>query len=79
MQKEKVNIAQGYPETRERLREFLGASNLKYPETRLKTLADAIDFAIQEAAKVPALEKENTRLRKVIIELEKNKKLEGDE
>lgn len=69
MQKEKVNIAQGYPETRERLRAFLGASNLKYSR-RLKTLADAIDFAIEQAQKVPELESQIREQKKIIKELE---------
>ena len=70
MQKEKVNIAQGYPDTRERLRAFLGASNLKY-SNRLKTLADAIDFAIEQAEKVPTLENQIKEQKKRIEELEK--------
>lgn len=70
---DKVKLADVLPETRSRV--HLYKDRLKIEKRTLKgelikTLEDAVLFAIQEAAKVPALEKENSELRDV------NKKLE---
>lgn len=77
MQKGKVNIAQGYPETLSNLKIFMENQKIVHSDKKLKTLADAIDFAIQEAEKVPKLEKkiseleaENSTLKKRVEELE---------
>ena len=69
MQKGKVNIAQGYPETLSNLKIFQETQKIEHPEKKLKTLADAIDFAVEQAERVPGLEKENSELR------EENEKL----
>ncbi|MEN6293798.1 MAG: hypothetical protein ABFD07_17500 [Methanobacterium sp.] len=47
MQKEKVNIAQGSPETRDRLTKFKSDYNIDHPKDKLKTLSDAIDKLIE--------------------------------
>lgn len=68
MQKGKVNIAQGYPETLSNLKIFQETQKRQHPEKNLKTLADAIDFAIREASKVPTLEK---RIKELEDEIER--------
>jgi len=73
MQKGKVNIAQGYPETLSKLKIFLEEQKRKHSENRLKTLEDAINFAIDEAEKVPALNKEINELRAECFALQKDK------
>lgn len=81
MQNGKVNIAQGYPETLSNLKIFM--ENQKRAGIELKTLADAIDFAIKQAEKVPALENEIVELKKRIAELvgivESEYGIKGDE
>ena len=69
MQKKKTGIVDGYPETRARLNFFKSSQNLV--NKKLKTLEDAVNFAIDEAERVPELEKkimeletENKRLRR---------------
>lgn len=56
MKKGLVNIAQGSPELLNKLHIFLREQKEKYPEKKLKTLASAIDFAIEQASRVPELE-----------------------
>ena len=63
MKKGIVNIAQGTPEQLNILKSFLLDSQVKYPEKRLKTHADGVIFAVEQAKKVPALEKEIEELR----------------
>ena len=62
MQKGKVNIAQGYPETLSNLKIFMENQKKAHPEKQLKTLADAIDFAIEQVEK---LENNNKNLIKL--------------
>jgi uncharacterized membrane protein len=68
MKKGLVNIAQGTPETRDRLRFFLEFQKQKHPEKKLKTLSNAVDFALDSVIK---LENENEDLKKKIKELGK--------
>ncbi|MCK9575343.1 MAG: hypothetical protein M0R51_05250 [Clostridia bacterium] len=56
MKKGLKNIAQGTPEQLLRVKRFLVDSREAHPEKQLKTHADAIDFAIEQAEKVPKLE-----------------------
>lgn len=62
MQKGKVIIANGSPETRARLNNFKSKMQLEKPLEKI-TMGDAIDFAIIQAERVPALEKENMELK----------------
>lgn len=65
--KDKVKFADVSPETREKVKIFLSTLKLKkctLEGKKIKTLEDAINFAIQEADKVPTLEKENLELKK---------------
>jgi len=68
MQNGKVNIAQGRPETLSNLKIFIENQKRIYQNAKLKTLANGIDFAIKQAEKVPALEKEIEELKKKIAE-----------
>ena len=68
MQKGIVRIADGSPETRARLKNFLSKMQLEKPLEKI-TMGDAIDYAIEQAEKVPELEK---RIR----ELEEGKESE---
>jgi hypothetical protein len=70
MKKGLVNIAQGTPEQLSKVKVFLANSQVIHKG--LKTHADAVVFAIEQAERVPELEKENKELRKRIEELEKN-------
>lgn len=56
MQKGIVRIADGSPETRARLTNFLSQMKLKDPLKKI-TMGSAIDFAIEQAERVPELEK----------------------
>jgi hypothetical protein len=69
MQNGKVNIAQGHPETLSNLKIFIENQKRIYPNAVLKTLANGIDFAIEQAEKVPSLENEIRELKKQIAEL----------
>jgi polyhydroxyalkanoate synthesis regulator phasin len=69
MQKGIVNIAQGRPETLSNLKIFIENQKRIYQNAKLKTLANGIDFAITQAEKVPALEKEIEELKKQIAAL----------
>ena len=71
---EKVKFADVSPDTREKVKIFLSTLKLKkctLEGKKVKTLEDAINFAIIQAERVPSLEKENITLRE---ELEKCKK-----
>lgn len=72
MQTGKVRIADGTPETLDNLKLFLIESKRRYPEAELKTLASAIDFAIEQARKIPSLEKEILNLRADNFALQKD-------
>jgi hypothetical protein len=56
MQENKVKIADGSPETRARLSNFKSKMQIERPLEKI-TMGDAIDFAIEQAEKVPELEK----------------------
>ncbi|MFA6335762.1 MAG: hypothetical protein WCX48_09500 [Bacteroidales bacterium] len=66
---EKINIAQGTPEQLLRVKRFLVDSREAHPERQLKTHAEVIDFAIEQAEKVPSLENEIRELKKQIAEM----------
>lgn len=68
MQKGKVIIANGSPETRARLTNFRSKMKLKDPIKKI-TMGDSIDYAIEQAERVPELEKENMELKEKIREL----------
>lgn len=55
MQDGKVKIADGLPETRAHLENFKSKMKLETPLKKI-TMGDAVDFAITQAEKVPALE-----------------------
>lgn len=59
MQKGIVRIADGSPETRARLKNFLSKMQLANPSKKI-TMGDAIDYAIEQAEKVPELEERLT-------------------
>ena len=71
MQKCIVRIADGSPETRARLTNFRSQMKLKDPIKKI-TMGDSIDYAIEQAERVPELEKENMELKERIKELEEN-------
>jgi hypothetical protein len=74
MKKGNVVLANGSVERRDKLNHFLSGLKLKKCTIcgkAIKTQADAIEFAIQEASKVPHLEAENSELREKIKEPEK--------
>lgn len=62
---ENVKIAMGSPETRARLSNFKSKMQLANPNDKI-TMGDAIDFAIEQAEKVPELEKKIKELQEVI-------------
>jgi AmiR/NasT family two-component response regulator len=68
MQKGKVIIANGSPETRARLINFRSKMKLKDPIKKI-TMGDSIDYAIEQAERVPELENENKKLKEKIREL----------
>lgn len=70
MQKGKVVIFNGRPETQAKVNHYKTELQLKTPNKRI-TQGDAVEHAIQEAEKVPTLEAENAELKKKIKELEK--------
>jgi len=70
MQEGKVKIADGRPETRASLSNFKSKMQLENPLEKI-TMGDAIDYAIVQAERVPALEEENKKLKERIVELEK--------
>jgi hypothetical protein len=78
MQKGKVIIANGSPETRARLTNFRSQMKLKDPLKKI-TMGDSIDYAIEQAERVPELEKENRELKKRIKELEEVNNLKPDD
>lgn len=69
MKKGLVNLAQGTPEQLNKLKTFLLNVQTK-SDTRLKTHADAVMFAIDQAERVPELEKMVKELEKVLAEME---------
>ena len=69
----KVKLVDASPETREKLKIFQSGAILRgctFEGKKIKTLEDAVLFAIEQAVRVPGLEKENMELRKRIEELE---------
>lgn len=76
----KVKIVDASPETREKLKIYMGKLKLKkctLNEKKIKTLEDTLLYVLQEAEKVPALTQENAvlkdeneQLKKRIAELE---------
>jgi hypothetical protein len=64
-----VRIADGHPETRARLNNFKSKMQLEKPLEKI-TMGDAIDYAIVQAERVPALEEENRELKEKIKECE---------
>ena len=68
MKKGLVNIAQGTPEQLSKLKVFLANSQVTHKG--LKTHADAVVFAIEQAQKVTALETQIREQKKIIKELE---------
>lgn len=72
MQEGKVKIADGFPETKDRLKKFQADYNLGSNDGRLSTLGDTIDKLIEIATvKVPALESALKEKEQRIEELEK--------
>jgi len=74
MKKGNVVLANGSVEVRAKVNHFLSGLKLKKCTLRgtvIKTQADAIDYAIEQAEKVPALEKRVQELKERITELEK--------
>lgn len=78
----KVKLVDASPETREKLKIFQSGAILRgctLEGKRIKTLEDAVLFAIEQAERVPELEKENSELRAAKFELEKdNSRLQED-
>ena len=69
----KVKLVDASPDTREKLKIFL--STLKLNQCTLdgkgvKTLEDAVLYAVEQAEKVPELEKKNSELQTKVKELE---------
>lgn len=75
MQKGIVKIADGKLETRNKLNLFLSTQKMYYSERKIKTMDDAISFAIDEAQRVPELIKELEELRSEAWILQKDKDL----
>lgn len=73
MQKGKVVIFNGSLKTRAKVNHFLSELKLKDPEKKI-TQGDAVEYAIEQAEKVPMLEKENADLKARIKELEEKVK-----
>jgi len=69
MKKGLVNLSQGTPEQLTKLKSFLLNAQVMFPEQHLKTHADVVVFAIQEASKVPELEKDISKLENGILDL----------
>lgn len=65
MQKGKVIIANGSPETRARLTNFRSKMKLKDPLKKI-TMGDSIDYAIEQAERVPELEKKIKELQEEV-------------
>lgn len=65
MQKGIVRIADGRPETRARLKNFLSKMQLVNPSDKI-TMGAAIDFAIAQAERVPELEKKIKELQEEV-------------
>lgn len=65
MQKGKVIIANGSPETRARLTNFRSKMKLKDPIKKI-TMGDSIDYAIEQAERVPELEKKIKELQEEV-------------
>ena len=64
MKKGHTNLAQGTPEQLSKVKRYLLDAKEAYPEKKLKTHADAVIFAIEQAEKVPALEARIKELEK---------------
>lgn len=62
MQEGKVIIANGSPETRARLTNFRSQMKLKDPLKKI-TMGDSIDYAIEQAERVPVLERKIKELQ----------------
>ncbi len=56
MKKGLVNLAQGSPEQLSMLKVFIEKMKALYPGRKLKTLASGVEFAVEQAEKVPKLE-----------------------
>jgi chromosome segregation ATPase len=69
MKKGLVNIAQGSPEQLSKLKIFIENMKNIYPDRKLKTLASGVEFAVEQAQKVPELENEISKLEQGIIEV----------
>lgn len=75
MQKGKVAIADGKPETRDKLNKFKSEYNIEHPSERLRTLGDTIDKLIEEVTiTIPALRSELEIKEKWVKGLEEHKK-----
>lgn len=73
MNKEKVKLADVFPQTKDKLVKFKSDYNILHPlkEERLGTLGDTVDILIEIATvKVPELEKRIKELEKALTELE---------
>lgn len=67
---DKVKLADVFPTTKEVLKIFLSEKKIEQCTIdghSLRTLEDAILFAVQEARRVPKLEKENEELRAIKV------------
>ena len=62
MQKGKVAIFNGTPETRAKVNNFKSILEMKNPHKKI-TQGEAVEFAIEQAERVPELEKEIELLR----------------
>lgn len=69
MAETRVRIADGSQDTQDRLQIFLRSNKREHPELKLRSLESAIIFAMDEAEKVPSLEKEIGELKKRNAEL----------
>ena len=68
MKKGLVNLAQGTPEQLSILKAYI--AKIQVSEKKIRTHADAVVFAIEQASKVPALEKRIEELEKELEEKE---------
>ena len=69
----KVKLVDASPETREKLKIFQSGAILRgctFEGKKIKTLEDAVLFAIEQAERVPELEKKNSELQTKVKELE---------
>lgn len=66
MEEKRVRIADGSQDTQDRLHSFLRANKKAYPEKKLRSLESAIIFALDQAERVPELEKRIKELEKAL-------------